>query len=149
MTAETWRIREAFVDADPEHQQLAAIHTHQIELVQKAEQELRARTYKLQRLLLARELVQRHAFNFESLSDEQEQGLKLTGQDSEGWYCDFDNAADDLSEMIVSLCGEIAALAQTRDRLQAEREKAWNARHAKACELRKAWDEANAATGAE
>lgn len=143
MTAETWRIREAFVDADPQHKELAIIHTNQCELVQKAQQDLRARTYKLQRLLLARDLVQNAAFTFEGLTEEQEAGLALTGQDSEAWYCDFDNAADDLSEMIVSLCGEIAALAQTRDRLQAEREKAWNARHAKACELRKAWDEAN------
>ena len=141
MTAETWRTREAFVDADPDQQKLNARHTHQIELVQKAEQELRARTYKLQRLLLAREVVQRHAFNFESVSEEQETGLKLTGQDSEGWFCDFDNAADDLSEIIVQMCSEVASLAQTRDRLQAEREKAWDARHANATKLRKDWDE--------
>jgi len=141
MTAETWHTREAFVDADPDQQKLNARHIHQIELVQKAEQELRARTYKLQRLLLVREVVQRHAYNFESVSEEQETGLKLTGQDSEGWFCDFDNAADDLTELVLQLCQEIADLAATRDRLQAEREKAWDARHANATKLRKDWDE--------
>lgn len=142
-TVDTWRIREAFVDADTEHKKLAAVHTNQCELVRKAQQDLRAHTFKLQRLLLARDLVQNAAFKFEGLTEEQEAGLALTGQDSEAWYCDYDNAADDLTELAVQLCGQVADLAKLRDRLQEAREKAWDARHAKACELRKAWDEAS------
>lgn len=149
MTAETWRIREAFVDADPEQQKLNAAHTHQIELVQKQQQEIRAGLYRLQRLLMARDLIQRKAGDFCDLTDEQEETLALTGQDSESWYCDFDGIADDLTELAGVLCGEITAARATLARLEAKREEAWNARRDHAAKLRKAWDEANAATGAE
>lgn len=141
--SEAWRVREAFVDADPEHQKLAAIHTNQCELVQKAEQKLYGCTHKLQRLLLARDLMQSKAFDFESVTEEQEATLELTGQGSESWFGDYDLAADDLTELVVQLCGLISELAATRDRLREAREKAWEVRHAKAKELRAAWNEAN------
>lgn len=144
-TPDTWRIREAFVDADPEHQQLAAIHTHQIELVQKQQQQIRAGLYRLQRLLLARDLIQRKVGDFCDLTEEQETTLALTGQDSEAWYCDFDSAADDLTDLAGMLCGEIASARATLARLEAKREEAWEVRRAKAAELRQAWDKANAA----
>ena len=142
-TPETWRIREAFVDADPEHQQLAAIHTHQCELVQKQQQQIRASLYRLQRVLLARDVIQKKAYEFCDLTDQQEQTLALTGQDSEAWYCDFDGAADDLADLAVMVCGDIASARATLARLEAKREEAWEVRRVKAAELRQAWDSAN------
>jgi hypothetical protein len=140
-SAETWRIREAFVDADPEHQKLAAVHTHQIELAQKQQQQIRAGLYRLQRLLLARDIIQRKVGDFCDLTAEQEETLALTGQDSEAWYCDFDNAADDLTELAATLCGEITTARATLERLEAKREEAWQARRDCAAALRKTWDE--------
>jgi hypothetical protein len=143
-SANRWRLCEAAVDADPELIKLVAAHTHQVELVRKTEQELRAATYKLQRVLLARDVVQRHAWNFESVTEEQEAAFKLTnGDDSEAWFAVYDGAADDMTDWACQLCGQIAQLHSTLQNIQAAREKAWDVRHAKATALRKAWHAAN------
>jgi len=98
----------AFLDEDASYQ--AALKNHQ-ELwsgVRNAEVEVRSALRRVNRLMLVVDVVRQQQFKHEDISEDQDKTLKeLTTDDSETWYCQYDQAADDVEEAAVAACAMV------------------------------------------
>jgi len=98
----------AFLDEDASYQ--AALKNHQ-ELwseVRSAQTDVRIALRRVTRLMLAVDVVRQQQFKHEDISEEQDKMLEeLTTDDSETWYGQYDQAADDIEEAAVAACAMV------------------------------------------
>jgi len=122
--------------ADPAYQQLEQTHTEACKAVHDAAAKPRSLTYKLQRLLLARDAVMHYATETECTDPEQDDFLAQTpANHGETWCGMFNGAADDINEMIYQLCATITQQRLEHDQLIAARDAAREAKQARWEEL--------------
>jgi len=122
--------------ADPAYQQLEQTHTEACKAVHDAAAKPRSLTYKLQRLLLARDAVMHYATETECTDPEQDDFLaQTTANHGETWCGMFNGAADDINEMIYQLCATITQQRLEHDQLIAARDAAREAKQARWEEL--------------
>lgn len=123
---------------DAIYQQLEQAHTDACKAVHAAESAPKAATYKLQRLLLARDAVLHFAGETECTDPSQDEFLeRATANSGEAWAGMWYGATEDLTEMIYDLCAEIHQQRLERDQLIAARDAALQ-------EKRKRWSELEA-----
>jgi hypothetical protein len=121
-----WLARRKYIEADPEQQRLSQAHQDLCAQINKLNAELRAGTYRLQRLLIARDCVQHFAGEVECTNPgEDEQLEQWTANHGEAWLGMFNGACDDLTEAVLGLCASLTADRAKRSVLQDEREIAW------------------------
>jgi hypothetical protein len=121
-----WQAIRALADADPEHQSLEQSHKTAAQAANECDSAMKTATYKLERLLLARDVVQESAYALEDTSAEQDDFLKqITANHGEAWGGMFYGAAEDLTEAIYDLCDVITAKRLERQRLRDAREVAY------------------------
>ena len=122
--------------ADPAYQKLEQAHTEACKAVHDAAAKPRSLTYKLQRLLLARDAVSHYASETECTDSSQDDFLEqTTASHGETWCGMFNGAADDINEMIYQLCATITQQRQEHDQLIVAREAAREAKQARWAEL--------------
>jgi len=126
MTKPIWlQIRE-HVEANPEHQKLSQIHTDIIKKENEKNSTIRANTFKLQRLLIARDAVNRYATELECSSTVTDDELEtLTANHGECWLGMFNGAADDITEYILDLCDLIHQQKSERQEFINQRDEAY------------------------
>lgn len=121
-----WLARRKYIEADPEQQRLSQAHQELCAQINKLNSELRAGTYTLQRLLIARDCVQHFAGEVECTNPgEDEQLEQWTANHGEAWLGMFNGACDDLTEAALGLCASLTADSAKRSALKDEREIAW------------------------
>ena len=116
-----WKQIRNYVEADPEHQRLSEAHRELRVREEELNNKMRAGTYKLQRLLAARDAIQHFANETECTTSEQDELLQQwTATHGESWCGMFCQAADDITELVLDLCSGLAINREQRD-LAAER----------------------------
>jgi hypothetical protein len=121
-----WLARRKYIEADPEQQRLSQAHQELCAQINKLNSELRAGTYTLQRLLIARDCVQHFAGEVECTNPgEDEQLEQWTANHGEAWLGMFNGACDDLTEAVLGLCATLTADRDKRFALKDERDIAW------------------------
>lgn len=146
-TKPIWQQLRDHCEADPEHQQLTAAHRELVVERDAIKSQLTAGTYKLQRLLAARDAVMHFAAKTECTANEQdEQLLEWTGTHGEGWCGMFHSAADDITEVVLDLCSSLAASRAERENLEQRREVAYQLVRACADRLEAEYKEKHAGT---
>jgi len=122
--------------ADPAYQQLEQTHTEACKAVHDAAAKPRNLTFKLQRLLLARDAVSHYATETECTDSSQDDFLEqTTANHGETWCGMFNAAADDITQLIYDICATIAQQRLEHDQLVKAREAAWEAKQARWTEL--------------
>jgi hypothetical protein len=122
--------------ADPAYQQLEQTHIDACKAVHDAAAKPRNLTFKLQRLLLARDAVSHYATETECTDSSQDDFLEqTTANHGETWCGMFNAAADDITEMIYHLCATIVEQRMEYDHLVEVREAAREAKQARWAEL--------------
>ena len=100
-----WRQIHEFVHADPEHQELVKAHRTACDFLTAHQSELTTGTYKLQRLLVARDAVQHFCTETECTTSEQDDLLlQWTATHGEGWCGMFSAAAADITQLVLDQC---------------------------------------------
>ena len=121
-----WKQIRTYVDADPEHERLSEAHTALNKEHHAIESRLRSGTYKLQRLLLARDAVIEFAGKTECTDPEQdEQLLEWTATHGESWCGMFRGAADDITELVLDVCSSLMVNREQREHVKERREAAY------------------------
>lgn len=121
-----WKQIRNYVEADPEHQRLSEAHSALIKEQNEIERRLRTGTYKLQRLLLARDAVIEFAGRTETTDPEQDQQLlEWTATHGESWCGMFSGAADDITELVLDICGSLTINREQREHVKERREAAY------------------------
>lgn len=133
--------REAFVSADPSYQQLEQAASELRENVSRRHTDITRATYKLQRLLILRDIVQKQMFELEDLSTETDELLNdLTANSGEAWCGMVHQGLEDLQLLICDVCEEVAQARKDHDSLDQQRREAWAKVADRSQELRKVWD---------
>jgi hypothetical protein len=100
-----WRQIHEFVHADPEHQKLVKAHRTACDLLTAHQSDVTAGTYKLQRLLVARDAVQHFCTETECTTSEQDDMLlQWTATHGEAWCGMFSAAAADITVLVLDQC---------------------------------------------
>ena len=121
-----WKQIRTYVDAHPEHQRLSEAHSALIKEQHKVDSRLRADTYKLQRLLAARDAVIEFASKTECTDPEQdEQLLEWTATHGESWCGMFRGAADDITELVLDVCSSLTVNREQREHVKERRDAAY------------------------
>ena len=98
----------AFLDEDLAYQATLKNHQELWSGVRNAEVEVRSALRRVNRLMLVVDVVRQQQFKHEDISEDQDKTLKeLTTDDSETWYCQYDQAADDVEEAAVAACAMV------------------------------------------
>jgi hypothetical protein len=122
--------------ADPVYQQLEQAHTDACKAVHDAAAKPRNLTFKLQRLLLARDAVLHYATETECTDSSQDDFLeRTTANHGETWCGMFNAAADDITQLIYEICATITQQRLEHDQLVKAREAAREAKQARWAEL--------------
>lgn len=146
-TKPIWQQLREHCEADPEHQRLTAAHRELVLERDAIKSRLTAGTYKLQRLLAARDAVVHFAAKTECTDSEQdEQLLEWTATHGEGWCGMFHSAADDLTESVLDLCCSLAINREQREHIEERREAAYQLVRACADRLEAEYKEKHAGT---
>jgi hypothetical protein len=146
-TKAIWEQLRDHRDADPEHQRLSEAHSALIKEHNAIEHRLRSGTYKIQRLLLARDAVIEFAGRTETTDPEQDQQLlEWTATHGESWCGMFSGAADDITELVLDICAGLALERTARDQTKERREAAYQDMRACADRLDAAYKEKHAGT---
>jgi hypothetical protein len=125
-TKPIWQQLREHCEADPEHQRLSGAHRELIEQANTHQRHITAGTYKLQRLLLARDAVVHFAGQTECTDSEQDEQLLLwTATHGESWSGMFSGAADDITEVILELCEFLTLQRTERANLRERRDAAY------------------------
>lgn len=136
-----YKTRQAAVDADPTYQQLEQAATKVREEAGEIKAELTRQTYKLQRLLGARDVLLEQMWKLEDTSTETDELLKdLTANTGEAWCGMYSQSVEDLQDVIFELCDSVAINRAKHLQLEQQRKDAWAAAFARADEVRKEWD---------
>lgn len=121
---------------DEQYLQLEQAHTDACKAAHAAADKPRSLTYKIQRLLLARDAVFHYASETECTNPDQDEFLaQTTANHGETWCGMFNAAAEDITELVYQLCETIAEQRQEHARLVEAREKALQAKQARWSEL--------------
>jgi len=122
--------------ADPAYQQLEQAHTDACKAVHDAAAKPRSLTYKLQRLLLARDAVMHYATETECTDQTQDDFLEqTTANHGETWCGMFNEAANDITQLVYEICATITQQRLEHDQLVTAREDARKAKDARWSEL--------------
>lgn len=133
--------REAFVTADPLRQQLEQAASELRESTSKRHGDIVRATYKLQRLLILRDVVLKQMWELEDTTAETDELLNdLTANSGEAWCGMVSQGVEDLQLLICDVCEEIAQARKEHDSLDQRRKEAWDKVHKRSQELRKEWD---------
>jgi hypothetical protein len=133
--------REAFVSADPTYQQLEQAASELRDSTSKRHADITKATYKLQRLLIMRDVVLKQMFEMEDTTTETDELLEnLTANSGEAWCGMISQGVEDLQLLICDVCEEVAQARKEHDERNKRREEAWAKVHKRSQELRKEWD---------
>lgn len=133
--------REAFVSADPSSQQLEKAASELRESVSSRHTDITRATYKLQRLLILRDVVLKQMFELEDTTTETDNLLEsLTANSGEAWCGMISQGVEDLQLLICDVCEEVAQARKDHDDLDQKRREAWAKVSERSQELRKQWD---------
>lgn len=142
-----WKQIRTYVEADPEHQRLSEAHSALIKEQNEIEHRLRAGTYKLQRLLLARDAVIEFAGRTETTDPEQDQQLlEWTATHGESWCGMFTGAADDITYLVLDICASLTINREQREHIKERRDAAYQLVRACADRLEAEYKEKHAGT---
>jgi len=148
--------RERFVEADPEYKRLEAVAVELREANSNKHREITQATYKLQRLLIMRDIVLEQMSKLEDTDIETDDLLEeLTANRGEAWCGMVSQGVEDIQELICDVCEQIAQDRKDHQERDVRRAAAWAKVHEKSQELRKEWNakqekaEAMAATQAD
>ena len=132
-----------FFTADPEYNRIDDLHTGTCKVKCSLENDIRTETFKMQRLLIARDLVIQGSNELDYPEGSVDELLKAsTGNDAEMWGGMLCGAANDLTDLITDKCCAIATLAKQRDEQAAKGKDIYEQREKRREELRKQWDAA-------
>ncbi len=99
---------KAYLDQDDAYQSTLKRHQEMWAEVRSAETDVRISLRRVTRLMLAVDVVRQQQFKHEDISEEQDKVLEnLTTDDSEVWYAQYDQAADDIEEAAVAACAMV------------------------------------------
>lgn len=136
-----YKAREAFVSTDTSYAELERKAQEVRDEASSVHAELVRLTYKMQRLLILRDVALEQMWKLEDLGDEADATLKdLTANNGEAWCGMVGQGIEDLQEMIFTLCNTIAEQSNHHKALELERKDRWDLVWAKGKELRAAWD---------
>ena len=132
-----------FFTADPEYKRIDDLHTGACKAKGSLEADIRTETFKMQRLLIARDLVIQGSNEIEYPENSVDELLKAsTGNDAEMWGSMLCGAANDLTDLIADKCCAIATLAKQRDEQADEGKELLKKLNARREELRDQWNAA-------
>ena len=98
----------AFLDEDASYQATLKSHQELWAEVRSAETDVRIALRRVTRLMLAVDVVRQQQFKHEEVTEEQDKALEeLTTDNSEVWYGQYDQAADDIEETAVAACAMV------------------------------------------
>ena len=136
-----WKERQAAVDADPLYNELKTGAIDLTDQTNAIKNDLVRATYKLQRLLILRDLATEHMFRLEDASSETDKLLdELTANSSEAWHGMVSQGLDDLQDVIFDLCEIITRKRGEHTHMDQQRRNAWSVAHVRADEVRKEFD---------
>jgi len=132
-----------FFTADPEYKRIDDLRTGTCKAKNSLQTDIRTETFKMQRLLIARDLVIQGSNEIEYPENSVDEQLKVsTGNDSQMWGGMLCGAANELTDLITDKCCAIATLAKKRDEQAAKGKDLLEQREKRREELRKQWDAA-------
>jgi len=132
-----------FFTADPEYKRIDDLHTGTCKAKCSLEADIRTETFKMQRLLIARDIVIQGSNELDDPETSVDELLKTsTGNDAEMWGGMLCGAANDLTDLIVDKCCAIATLAKQRDEQADEGKELLKKLNARREELRDQWNAA-------
>ena len=98
----------AFLDQDAAYQATLKNHQDLWAEVRSAETDVRISLRRVTRLMLAVDLLRKQQFKHQEVTEEQDKALEdLTNDNSETWYCQYDQAGDDIEEAAVAACAMV------------------------------------------
>ena len=98
----------AYLDQDAAYQATLKNHQDLWAEVRSAETDVRISLRRVTRLMLAVDLVRQQQFKHQEVTEEQDKALEdLTTDNSETWYCQYDQAGDDIEEAAVAACAMV------------------------------------------
>ena len=98
----------AYLDQDDAYQSTLKHHQEMWKEANQAEGEVRRALRRVTRLMLAVDVVRQQQFKHEDVTAEQDNMLEnLTTDDSEVWFHQYDQAADDIEEAAVAACAMV------------------------------------------
>jgi hypothetical protein len=125
-TKPIWQQLREHCEADPEHQRLSEAHRELAREREAIKGRLTAGTYKLQRLLAARDAVMHFADKTEGTSSEQDEMLLMcTGTHGESWCSMFYQAADEITEQVLDVCQGLTINREQLEHIEERRDAAY------------------------
>ena len=98
----------AYLDQDDAYQSTLKRHQEMWKEAHQAEGEVRRALRRVTRLMMAVDVVRQQQFKHEDITKKQDKALEhLTNDDSETWYCQYDQAGDDIEEAAVAACAMV------------------------------------------
>ena len=98
----------AFLDQDDAYQSTLKRHQEMWKEAHQAEGEVTLALRRVTRLMLAVDVVRQQQWKHEDISAEQDKALEeLTTDDSEVWFSQYGQAADDITEAAVAACAMV------------------------------------------
>ena len=98
----------AFLEEDDAYQSTLKRHQEMWQEAHKAEGEVTFALRRVTRLMLAVDVVRQQQWKHEDISAEQDKALEeLTTDDSEVWFSQYGQAADDITEAAVAACAMV------------------------------------------
>jgi len=98
----------AFLEEDAAYQSTLKNHQEMWKEAEQAQIEVRQALRRVTRLMLAVDVVRQQQFKHEDISEEQDKALEdLTTDNSDIWFCQYGQAADDVEEAAVAACAMV------------------------------------------
>ena len=98
----------AYLDQDDAYQSTLKRHQEMWQEAHKAEGEITLALRRVTRLMLAVDVVRQQQWKHEDISEEQNKALEdLTTDDSDIWFQQYGQAADDITEAAVAACAMV------------------------------------------
>ena len=133
--------REAFVKADPSYQLLEQTAREATLAADALRSETVQLTYRLQRLLHARDVLLEKMWESEDVGEETDALLqKHTCNSSDCWFGMLSQASDEITDLVCQLCSEVAQKDTERLEKKAEAKTGWRVASEKGDELRTVWN---------
>jgi len=99
---------KAYLDQDDAYQSTLKRHQEMWKEANQAEGEVTLALRRVTRLMLAVDVVRQQQWKHEDISAEQDKALEeLTTDDSEVWFHQYGQAADDITEAAVAACAMV------------------------------------------
>ena len=99
---------KAYLDQDDAYQSTLKRHQEMWKEANQAEGEVTLALRRVTRLMLAVDVVRQQQFKHEDVTEEQDKALEnLTTDDSDIWFSQYGQAADDITEAAVAACAMV------------------------------------------